>query len=172
MNEFLVWLLCTARNKSLGEIVLTVSETSVRGCLLVPEWSRNSSSKIRVHMSSCANPSGHTCLAARWYCGFESHQGHGCLSLCECCVLSSRSLWWVNHTYRGILLNVVSFECDPGPLGAGAPWVKEESITCICQPDLIVVPQILQAGNIFVSSLTNETSVHCMEAQVVLWLVM
>jgi hypothetical protein len=66
--------------------------------------------------------------------GFESRRGHGCLSsVSVVCVIRLRSLRRAIHSSSGVLVSVVSFECDctasimrrPGPLGVVASWGKE-----------------------------------------------
>jgi len=63
----------------------------------------------------------HGSTATRWDCGFESHQGHGCLSVsyesCECCQAEASAMGW-SHVWKIVLMRMI--EEPPrglGPLG-------------------------------------------------------
>jgi len=67
-----------------------------------------------VYRALYANPSGRAVKGVGlrplpcWDCGFESHRGHGCLSVVSVlCVVRLRSVRRADHSSRGVLLTVV-----------------------------------------------------------------
>jgi hypothetical protein len=69
--------------------------------------------EIKLRINLRADPSGHAVKgvglgpSACWDRGFESHRGHGCLSLYSARVVRKRSLGRADPSSRGVLPTVV-----------------------------------------------------------------